>query len=75
MNPRRKALVALAFNVIDTDKSGVLELTDIVAHYDCSKHPDVIAGKKNKNQVLREFLDTFDGGDKDGSVTPEEFER
>lgn len=75
LNPRRKALVAMAFNVIDTDKSGLLDLTDIVEHYDCSKHPDVIAGKKNKNQVLREFLDTFDGGEKDGSVSLQEFER
>ncbi len=75
LNDRRRSLVALAFGVIDADGSGTLELDDIVEKYDTSKHPDVIAGKKSKSEVLREFLDTFDGGDKDGVVTPREFER
>jgi calcyphosin len=57
-----------AFNVIDKDGSGVLDLSDIMAAYDASKHPEVIAGKKTKNEVFREFLDNFDGGEKDGTV-------
>ena len=41
--------------------------------YDASKHPDVISGKKKAGEILRDFLDTFDGGDKDGVVTFSEF--
>jgi calcyphosin len=54
--------------VIDKDGSGILDLSDIMAAYDASKHPEVIAGKKTKNEVFREFLDNFDGGEKDGTV-------
>jgi len=75
LNDRRKALVGLAFKCIDKDSSGVLDLADITAAYDASKHPEVLAGKKTKAEVFREFLDNFDGGEKDGLVYPEEFER
>ena len=65
----------MAFKVIDSDGSGFVEPQDLVARYDTSKHPDVLAGKKTRDQVLREFLDTFDvGGVIDGKVTREEFE-
>lgn len=72
INDRRKQMILLAFEVLDHDKSGAIELNDIVAKYDASKHPDVIAGKRTKESVLKEFLETFDGN-KDGSVTPIEF--
>jgi Ca2+-binding EF-hand superfamily protein len=75
MNTRREQMVLLAFDVIDKDKSGILDLDDITEAYDASKHPDVISGKKTKGAVLREFLDTFDGGEKDGKVYPNEFKR
>lgn len=40
--------------------------------YDGSKHPDVIAGKRTNNEILSEFLSTFDGNN-DGQVTMDEF--
>ena len=52
-----------------------MDLADITASYDASKHPEVLAGRKTKAEVFREFLDNFDGGEKDGMVYPEEFER
>eukprot|EP00981_Chlorochromonas_danica_P003278 scaffold634_cov185-Ochromonas_danica.AAC.15 len=73
LNERRKNLVLLAFNILDSDKSGIVELNDIQAKYDASKHPDVISGKRTNDEVLREFLDTFDTEEKDGKVTPSEF--
>ena len=64
----------MAFQILDSDNNGLIEPADIVRKYDASKHPDVIAGKKSANDVLREFLDTFDvGGVVDGKVTKEEF--
>lgn len=43
-------------------------MQDIAGAYNADQHPDVIAGKKSKGEVFREFLDTFDGGEKDGKV-------
>lgn len=75
MNERRTRLADMAFNVLDKDGSGTVELSDIIGVYDASKHPDVVQGRKSSSQVLREFLDTFDCGEKDGIVTRTEFRR
>eukprot|EP00606_Chrysophyceae_sp_TOSAG23-5_P000963 GSChrysophyteH2.ASY1.ANO1.1043.1 assembled CDS len=74
MNERRTALAELAFTKLDKDNSGTVEPSDIVDVYDASKHPDVVAGRRTIESVLRDFLDTFDvGGVVDGKVTREEF--
>jgi Ca2+-binding EF-hand superfamily protein/6,7-dimethyl-8-ribityllumazine synthase len=75
LNERRQQLVLMAFQVIDKDGSGILDMDDIKDVYDASKHPDVISGKRKEAAILKEFLDTFDQGDKDGKVTPDEFIR
>jgi Ca2+-binding EF-hand superfamily protein len=75
LNDRRMKLVHMAFSVLDKDRSGFVNAVDVIDTYDASKHPEVIAGKKSANQVLEEFLDTFDvGGEKDGKVSRTEFE-
>eukprot|EP00981_Chlorochromonas_danica_P005725 scaffold1182_cov229-Ochromonas_danica.AAC.1 len=75
LNARRRQLVQQAFDVLDKDGSGCIELSDIAMAYDASKHPDVISGKRTAEQVLLEFLEGFDvGGDKDNKVTRQEFE-
>ena len=66
LNDRRRDMVMQAYQVLDKDKNGSVDLNDIMGVYDASKHPDVIAGKKKPGEILKEFLDTFDGGDKDG---------
>ena len=82
MNPRRVAIVRKAFNVIDADKSGVLDIKDIKGRYNAKKHPDVISGKQTEEDILYEFLDTFEESysirngntkSRDRSVTTEEF--
>jgi len=74
LNTRRLGLISLAFEKIDSDGSGVIEAHEVASKYDASMHPDVIAGRKTKDQVLREFLTTFDvGGVVDGAVTKAEF--
>jgi len=74
MNGRRRGLVEQAFHVLDTDRSGYIEPHEVAAKYDAGAHPDVKAGKKTKEEVYAEFLDTFDvGGDKDGRVSIQEF--
>ncbi len=54
--------VDLAFNILDKDKSGTVELIDLIDVYDASQHPAVKDGSKTASAILREFLDTFDVG-------------
>ena len=37
-----------------------MELDDIKGVYNAKNHPDVKAGKKTEDEVLYEFLDTFE---------------
>lgn len=60
MNPRRQALALRAFRIIDKDGSGVLEISDVKGVYNAKRHPDVLSGKQSEDDVLFEFLDTFE---------------
>ena len=73
LNDRRRNLVFMAFKVLDKSGDGIVEVQDLVGRYDASQHPDVLSGKKTKMEVIREFMDVFDGGEKDGIITPTEF--
>uniref|UniRef100_M4B5S2 EF-hand domain-containing protein n=1 Tax=Hyaloperonospora arabidopsidis (strain Emoy2) TaxID=559515 RepID=M4B5S2_HYAAE len=75
LNDRRTQLVLAAFKILDRDGSGVVDLDDIKGKYSAKEHPDVLQGRKTEDKVLLEFLDTFDGGEKDGKVHPSEFVR
>jgi len=77
---QRLNLAKQAFKKLDRDGSGFVDIEEIKDLYDTSKHPDVISGKKTRDQVLVEFLETFEthhatlhGGRPDGQVTLEEF--
>ncbi len=59
MNPRRKALVSMAFSKFDTDGSGTITIEDLQGVYDASHHPDVIKGKMTEEEALLEFLSHF----------------
>jgi hypothetical protein len=72
MNDRRNQIVLLAFEILDCDKSGVVDIDDIKKLYNADKHPDVISGLKSSDEILSLFLDTFDSNG-DGKVTPREF--
>jgi Ca2+-binding EF-hand superfamily protein len=81
MNPQRKAIVGKAFDILDKDASGYIDLSDIQGVYNATKHPDVLQGKKTEQQVLQEFLETFEAAHSmrnnnapDHIVTKEEFE-
>jgi hypothetical protein len=60
MNPTRKAVAMKAFKIMDKDGSGELDLNDIRQTYNAKHHPDVKAGKKTEDEILLEFLDTFE---------------
>ena len=74
LNDRRKEMIGLAFNILDTDRSGFITVEEIKDKYDVSQDPKVISGEKTEEEVLHTFLDQWDRGDKDGIVTYDEFE-
>uniref|UniRef100_A0A7S3PJB3 EF-hand domain-containing protein n=1 Tax=Aplanochytrium stocchinoi TaxID=215587 RepID=A0A7S3PJB3_9STRA len=73
LNDRRRKFVEIAFNRMDRDGSGEITFEDIENIYDVSENPEVKSGKKSPKQALKEFLQQFDQGDKDGIITEEEF--
>jgi Ca2+-binding EF-hand superfamily protein len=80
MNEFRKNLTGKAFKIMDKDGSGTLDIDDIRQRYNAKHHPDVKAGKKTEDEILYEFLDTFEthhsnapGDSRDGKVSPMEW--
>mmetsp|Transcript_170758 Transcript_170758/g.414912 ORF Transcript_170758/g.414912 Transcript_170758/m.414912 type:complete len:704 (-) Transcript_170758:99-2210(-) len=74
LNDKRRALVRQAFDKLDADASGIIDVGEAKMYYQARKHPAVVAGKKTEEEVMRDFLSTFEVGDKDGNVHLHEFE-
>lgn len=60
MNPIRKEIVRTAFKKFDADNSGSVSIQDLKGYYSANEHPDVKNGSKTTDEILLEFLDTFD---------------
>ena len=60
MNQGRIELCKKAFKIMDKDGSGILDINDIRQNYNAKHHPDVKSGKKTEDEILCEFLDTFE---------------
>lgn len=60
MNDRRRALVQQVFTKFDRDGSGQVGIEDLKGIYSAAHHPEVRSGKKTEEDVLYEFLDTFE---------------
>lgn len=73
-------MVRKAFEKLDKNGNGIIELEDIKGVYNAKFHPEVKAGKKTEDEVLYEFLDTFElhhsiknPQDKDRKINLKEF--
>jgi calcyphosin len=69
-----------AFYVLDVNHSDRITIDDIKHTYNAKQHPDVIQGKKTEDEILYDFLETFDTHHanskddiKDANVTPDEW--
>jgi Ca2+-binding EF-hand superfamily protein len=49
-----------AFDILDKDGSGTIELDDIRGTYNAKQHPEVKQGRKTEDEILMEFLETFE---------------
>mmetsp|Transcript_26234 Transcript_26234/g.36534 ORF Transcript_26234/g.36534 Transcript_26234/m.36534 type:complete len:506 (-) Transcript_26234:273-1790(-) len=73
LSGRRLNIALLAFQKLDKDGSGIVDRDDLKGTFDCSRHPKVISGEMSEEQVFKQFLASFEGTQKDGKVTKEEF--
>ena len=83
LNDFRRGLIRKVFDKLDIDKSGELTYSDVKDVYNAKNHPDVKQGNKTEQEVIQDFLETFEvhrtlsKGDakskKDGNVTLNEF--
>ena len=76
LTQRKQAIVDRAFATLDKKGSGSISASDIAGIFDCTRNPDVVEGKKTADQVLTDFLNSFDGmrGNSDGSVSKQEWD-
>eukprot|EP01033_Poteriospumella_lacustris_P003086 gene3086-2262_t len=74
MNARRRSMVQMAFDILDKDRSGVVDANEILAVYDLNWHPEVRAGRMTLQEAAKQFMATWDRKDHDGQVTLDEFE-
>lgn len=62
MPRKRVMLVRQAFQLLDSTGDGVVTVEDVAHVFDTSKHPDVISGKRSRDEVLQDMLAAFEGG-------------
>lgn len=75
LTERREAMVWRAYALMDRDGSGKIEAKDVAHLYDVSQHREFIEGTKTKDEILDDFLNSFDGvkGNNDGIITKDEW--
>jgi Ca2+-binding EF-hand superfamily protein len=64
-------MVDKAFNYMDKDGSGKIDIKDIINVYDVTKNKEFLEKKKTKEEIIKDFLSNFEGvkGNKDGYIT------
>jgi len=62
MSKARLEMIDKAFRKMDVNKDGVITVDDLKMNYDVTHHPDYKNGRKTREQILQEFLNTFQPG-------------
>ena len=73
LSPFRRELVDMAFARLDRTGDGVVTVDDLEGAYDVSGIPEVQAGRMTPREALERFMSQWDGRERDGVVTREEF--
>jgi len=80
MNSYRTKIIEKVFEKLDKEKTGKVSFDTVINSYDPYKHPQVLSGERNAQEVLCRFIDLFEyhfnllNPDKDNEeVTKDEF--
>merc|ERR1711988_795212 len=75
MSVRRLLLVDRAYERLDVNGSGEVEMNDVKARYNARGHASVIAGQTTEDAAFNDFVEGFEGvlGRSSGSVSQQEF--
>lgn len=60
MTMERANVIEKVFKKLDKDNDSIITTQDIIANYDASKNPEVLAKKKSEKQILAMFLDIIE---------------
>jgi len=60
MNRQRENLVQKAFKILDFNSDGCIDLEEIKMRYNGKQHPEVRSGKRTEDEILTEFMETFE---------------
>jgi len=60
LNSTRVDCIERAFGVIDGSRNGQLELEELKARFDATRHPSVLNGDTTAQLVTNEFFETFE---------------
>ena len=61
MNNSRRNLIEHIFNTFQPDQEGNVHIKKINQIFNPENHPDALTGKRNPEDIYKEFVDTFDG--------------
>jgi len=73
LSDSRKAWIRKAYQKLDVNGDGSVNLDDIARLYDVSKHPRVISGESDPKEIYLTFMSLWDTQVPDGIVTFDEF--
>jgi len=75
MNERRRNMVIKTFAMLDKTGDGRITIEDVKDIYDVSGSPDFTESRLTKEQIVSNFINSFEGkqGNKDGVITLDEF--
>ncbi|CAH8605594.1 unnamed protein product [Heterobilharzia americana] len=74
MSKSRTDILNKAFLKLDKTKDGVITIADLKGVYNVKHHPKYINGEKTEDEILVEFLKTFQPqNNADDTVTKDEF--
>ena len=60
MSDYRIDVVQKSFDLIDSNHRRIIDIETVKGKYNPSKHPDVISRRKTEDEILFEFIETFD---------------
>jgi Ca2+-binding EF-hand superfamily protein len=66
LSARKQRIVDTAFLTLDRENAGALKLAYLAQVFDGSSFPEVLNGKKSRDQLVHEFLSQFHGS---GAIT------